>query len=118
MDASLDAAAKDAATTDPSAQDAGAHDAEASTPIDAGPPVRYAEVAPIFAKHCVSCHAPGGDGPFSLDDYEDASDVAGLAAAAASARIMPPCATSDVSCGPTTAELATLLAWAQQDAPP
>jgi tetratricopeptide (TPR) repeat protein/mono/diheme cytochrome c family protein len=30
------------------------------------------DVGPILQKHCVSCHQPDGDGPFSLATFEDA----------------------------------------------
>ena len=29
------------------------------------------DVAPIIQKHCVSCHSPGGYGPFSLQSFSD-----------------------------------------------
>jgi mono/diheme cytochrome c family protein len=34
-------------------------------------PISYArEVAPLLQKHCVSCHSPGGIGPFEMGSYE------------------------------------------------
>ena len=48
------------------------------------------DVAPIFAANCVSCHRPGGIGPFSLLDYETARERAAQIAAATGGRVMPP----------------------------
>jgi hypothetical protein len=113
-DATTDAAAVDAASADAARADAAA---DANAPVvDAGPSVRYSDVQPIFFEYCVSCHSPDGKGPFSLDNYDEAADYADQAYAAANARIMPPCAVNDPSCGPTTSELATLLAWVLQGA--
>jgi hypothetical protein len=114
-DAATPDAASDAAIADSAVADA-AVDARAPV-VDAGPAVKYADVAPILGEYCVSCHSPGGKGPFSLDNYDEASDFGAEAYAAASARIMPPCAAENPSCGPTTAELATLRAWVLQGTP-
>jgi hypothetical protein len=86
-------------------------------PVNTGDPVRYADVAPIFGKYCTSCHRPNGEGPFALDNYDDAADFGAQAYGAASARIMPPCAESDPSCGPNSDELARLRNWVLQDFP-
>jgi mono/diheme cytochrome c family protein len=57
----------------------------------AHPQATYSEaIAPILHEHCVSCHRPGGIGPFSLLEYEDARDRAALIAAATARRAMPP----------------------------
>ena len=54
-------------------------------------PVTFSEhVAPIFGAHCVSCHRPGGIGPFSLLDYEAARRRASQIAEATAGRVMPP----------------------------
>ena len=54
-------------------------------------PVTFTEhVAPIFAAHCVTCHRPGGIGPFSLLDYEAARRRAAQIAEATGGRVMPP----------------------------
>jgi hypothetical protein len=37
----------------------------------------YQDVAPIVAEHCMSCHQPGGIGPFDLTTYDMAYDNAG-----------------------------------------
>ena len=54
-------------------------------------PVTFTEdVAPIFTAHCVSCHRPGGIGPFSLLDYEAARARAAQIAEATAGGVMPP----------------------------
>jgi hypothetical protein len=50
----------------------------------------YQDVAPIMAKHCMSCHQSGGIGPFALTDYESVRDHATLALAAIDQGVMPP----------------------------
>ena len=38
-----------------------------------GPAVTYhQDVAPLLARHCLSCHAQGGMAPFTLESYADA----------------------------------------------
>lgn len=54
-------------------------------------PVTFArDVAPILFEHCVACHREGGIGPFSLETFGGARERAGLIAAKAGARTMPP----------------------------
>ena len=48
------------------------------------------DVAPILDANCVGCHRPEGIGPFSLTNYDDASERAARIAAATSERRMPP----------------------------
>lgn len=48
------------------------------------------DVAPIVFANCVTCHRPGGDGPFSLLTYADASRRAGDIANETRKRHMPP----------------------------
>jgi tetratricopeptide (TPR) repeat protein len=55
------------------------------------PPVTFSEaIAPILDAHCVSCHRPGGAGPFSLIEYESARARAPLILTMTSRRAMPP----------------------------
>ncbi|MXX86913.1 MAG: tetratricopeptide repeat protein [Acidobacteria bacterium] len=54
------------------------------------PPTFNRDAAPILFEHCVACHREGGIGPFSLETYAGAREQAGLIAAMAEARIMPP----------------------------
>lgn len=98
--------------------DAGADAAmDAARVIDAGPPLGWRDVAPILARYCTSCHGAGGDAPFALTDYASAFPYARSAVFAASARIMPPCAQTDPSCGPNAAELEILNRWELQGHP-
>lgn len=48
------------------------------------------DVAPIVFANCVTCHRPGGDGPFSLLTYADAAGHAEDIAEQTLARHMPP----------------------------
>ncbi len=50
----------------------------------------HKDIAPLVAAHCVSCHKPGGIGPFSLEDHASAQPFAGLMAARVEAGEMPP----------------------------
>ena len=55
------------------------------------PPVTFnKDVAPIVFANCVTCHRPGGDGPFSLLTYADAAGRAEDIAEQTLARHMPP----------------------------
>jgi peroxiredoxin len=53
--------------------------------------VTYAkDVAPVLNRHCVACHRPGQVGPFTLDDYEQASAWSKEITTYAKRRAMPP----------------------------
>jgi mono/diheme cytochrome c family protein len=56
----------------------------------AAPPDFAHDIAPLVYQHCVSCHHPGGTGPFSLVSYTDARKRAGQIAAVTRIRYMPP----------------------------
>ena len=63
----------------------------AAWPAAAQESVTYTEaIAPILFEHCVSCHRPGGIGPFTLLDYETAREHAAVMASATGRRAMPP----------------------------
>lgn len=49
-----------------------------------------ADVAPIFARHCVSCHQPGGEAPFALVTYDQVVDDAEMIAEVVAQKRMPP----------------------------
>jgi len=52
---------------------AGTANARTQQPIGASAPVSFnKDIAPILAARCVSCHQPGGVGPFNLLTYRDA----------------------------------------------
>ena len=84
----------------------------------------YADVLPIFEKHCMGCHQSGGIGQFSLADYSVASSRAASIRAHTEARTMPPwLATSDGSCGDfsnslalSDEQIATIARWAEEGA--
>jgi len=56
----------------------------------AGVPTFHQQIAPILHTYCVSCHRPGGPGPFSLLTYADARRHAREIAAVTRRRFMPP----------------------------
>src|SRR3954466_9772632 len=61
----------------------------------------YETVAPMLAKHCVACHAPGGVAPFSLTDYESAKANATRMLDAIDSGTMPPFgARAEPDCAP------------------
>jgi mono/diheme cytochrome c family protein len=53
-------------------------------------PTYSKEVAPIFYKHCTTCHQPGDIGPFSLLSYKDARPWVKSIREKVAAREMPP----------------------------
>ncbi len=82
----------------------------------AAPAVPYASVAPLLAKHCVSCHRAGEVGPMPLDSPTQAASWAKAIAAYTARREMPPWKAD--SHGEfqnerrlTDAEIATFAAW-------
>ena len=48
------------------------------------------DVAPVLAKHCVACHRPGTEAPFSLMTYEKVSSKAKMIAEVVAEERMPP----------------------------
>jgi hypothetical protein len=61
------------------------------TDVEAPLAVTYAaDIAPIIARGCVSCHSPDGWAPFSLLTYEDVRSRAERIAVAAEQGVMPP----------------------------
>ena len=59
-------------------------------PVSSEQPTFARDVAPILYERCVSCHHPGGAGPFSLISYSDARRRARQIARVTSRRYMPP----------------------------
>jgi hypothetical protein len=94
-------------------------------PAPPGPVARatwYQDAAPIFAKHCMSCHQAGGIAPFSMTDYDDAVDHASAMMSAIDKGVMPPFdAREEADCTPrfswvddprlSAAEKSTLKTW-------
>src|SRR4029453_8016010 len=56
----------------------------------AGIPTFSRDIAPIVFRHCVSCHHPGQNAPFSLLTYEDVRPRARQIALVTKSRYMPP----------------------------
>ncbi len=88
----------------------------------------HQDVAPILAKHCMSCHQEGGIGPFPLTDYETARDASALILHETGRGAMPPYdAREEADCTPrfgwvddprlSVTQQATLRAWVDQDHP-
>ena len=53
-------------------------------------PTYTKDVAPIFQKHCQSCHRPGEAAPFSMGSYEETRPWAGAMKLAVRLKTMPP----------------------------
>lgn len=53
-------------------------------------PTYAGSVGAILQEKCVTCHVPGGIGPFALEDYEDASGWAPMIREVVRTRRMPP----------------------------
>lgn len=100
-----------------------ATDAPAPAPSQTAGPTYWRDVAPILAARCNECHTAGGLAPFALTAYDDVRARAAQIAAVTAAREMPPWPPAQ-DCRPladarvlTAAELATLRAWSERDAP-
>src|SRR6266481_2254325 len=86
-------------------------------------PTYYRDVLPILQKHCEVCHRDGGIGPISFADYERAGRYADAIRAVTEIKSMPPWFAeagigrfaNDPSL--SSAEIATLAAWAAAKAP-
>jgi hypothetical protein len=78
-----------------------------TTPVAQKGEVTYSDhIAPIVAEKCVSCHRPGGMGPFSLTTYDELKKRYALFRQVAMIRQMPPTdAISDVTHIATEAQL-------------
>lgn len=88
----------------------------------AGAVTFYKDVAPILNNHCVVCHRTGEVGPFALTTFAQARRWAGDIKEYTGNKQMPPWpATGGVAMKGerkmTAAEIATLAAWADADAP-
>lgn len=102
--------------------------AACSTPAVPDRPTWYADVQPIVAEHCQSCHQPDNIGPFSLMTFEEAAPIADWIADVTASGEMPPwdaAETDECSMNHTfkddarldAVELGTLAAWADAGAP-
>lgn len=92
-------------------------------PDGGGPPTWHRDVAPLLARHCVSCHGGGGVGPFALNTYDDARPRHLAIASVTAAGTMPPWLPAD-GCHDLRAprrlsasEIETLRDWSRADGP-
>jgi len=96
---------------------------QASQQLVAAPPNFYRNVLPILQEHCQTCHRLGEIGPMPLVTYKQTRFQARKMADRVRAKIMPPWF-ADPCCGqfsddPSLNEqqIATLIAWAEANAP-
>jgi hypothetical protein len=87
-------------------------------------PTFYRDVLPVLQRHCQSCHRVGEIGPMALVTYEQAKWNAKAIVKQTQTKRMPPWF-ADPCCGHfvddpslTQNQIATLVAWAEQGAPP
>ena len=103
--------------------DAWAQESPGASAATAEPVTFNRDVAPIFQKHCTSCHRPGQMGPMSLLTYESARPWARSIQRRVVARTMPPWG-ADPAIGVfandpslTAEEIATITRWVANGAP-
>jgi uncharacterized membrane protein len=78
------------------------------------PASTYADVSPIFAARCASCHSGAAGGPWPLDSYSTISDWRNEIRASLVDCSMPP---GDAPSALTDAERDTLVGWMNCGAP-
>jgi tetratricopeptide (TPR) repeat protein len=61
-----------------------------AAPSSVSAPTFYRDIAPIVNQNCVTCHRPGGSGPFSFLTYADVKRHAAQVATVTKQRFMPP----------------------------
>jgi cytochrome c553 len=93
-----------------------------STAAATGAVTYHRDVAPLLAKHCVSCHRPGEVGPFSLLTYQQAKKWAGDIKEYTATKQMPPWlpqagVAMQGDRRMTDKEIATLAAWVDAGSP-
>jgi hypothetical protein len=87
------------------------------------PPLFYRDVLPILQNHCQVCHRTGEIGPMPLITYAQTQPLARAIATAVSQKTMPPWfadpAVGHFANDPSlsTEEIATLVSWADSNAP-
>ena len=93
------------------------------TQTQSAPPTFYRDVLPILQDHCQTCHRLGEIGPMPLVTYKQTRFQARKMADRVRAKIMPPWF-ADPCCGHfsddpslTEQQIATLIAWAEANAP-
>ena len=115
----------DAVPQGPLPQGSAGGPAHGSGSVPNAEPTYWSDMAPLFAEHCVRCHADGGIAPFRLDDYSQAKSFAMPIERVTRERIMPPWSVkSDGSCGEfkdsealSDAEIELVARWVKGGAP-
>ena len=83
----------------------------------------HAQIAPLMARKCMSCHQAGGNAPMSLDTYPKVNELKALVRDAVETRRMPPwppapcCAEYENPAKLSDDERALLLSWIDDGAP-
>lgn len=72
------------------------------------PAPRYADVAPLIKRNCLSCHYGYTDGPWPLTDYQHVADWADVVRDEVRTCLMPP---PDAGFQMLTADRVALLTW-------
>ncbi|MFZ5480177.1 MAG: hypothetical protein ACOZNI_25665 [Myxococcota bacterium] len=101
---------------------------DATVSLGGDGPTWHADVAPVVAARCGSCHTAGGIAPFAFDTWEEAAALAPAMAAATASGSMPPWGAVETDeCAPrygwkddarlTDDEKALFAAWADAGAP-
>jgi uncharacterized membrane protein len=103
------------ACPDPSKPDGGEQVCDVMPPdVCKNPALRFADVQPLFEKHCVNCHYGQLGGPWPLRSYMDIADWHDVVLSDIAFCSMPP---ADAGTGMTTAEKQLILDWLRCDFP-
>lgn len=94
-----------------------------SASAPSSPPTYHADIAPLIAAKCGSCHTEGGIAPFALSNYAQVSAMKGAIDASVRAKTMPPWSPS-ADCNDfqgdrslTDAQIDTISSWVAAGAP-
>lgn len=78
------------------------------------PAPKYADVAPVFAAKCATCHSGAADGPWPLADYDHVASWQGEIRSQLLSCSMPP---PDAGASITDEERMLILTWLRCGAP-
>lgn len=107
----------------PLPEDFGTCELEMAVDSPKAAPTYHADVRPIVAARCTSCHVAGGVAPFSLTSHDEVFAFRDVIVGATESRRMPPwppgrcCGEFRHDRSLTPAQIATLAAWADQGGP-
>lgn len=107
----------------PLPEDFGTCELEMAVDSPKAAPTYHADVGPIVAAKCVSCHVEGGVAPFSLATYDEVFTFRDVITTATESRRMPPwppgrcCGGFRHDRSLTPEQIATIAAWAANDGP-